>query len=283
MNKLGWRDRGKAAWAAVRGRAYNQQLGDRLIGSGSLTAGGIVNPSTGAGGILDKGEGNFFTPTRIYWRTPLEIICVQSSAANRFVNIPVDDMFIRWRNFSGDDDAAIEAMERAEDRHRVQTALRNAMAAARQYGTGVVVMMTKEADLMEPLMPERIREGDLSALQWFDRFDISVNSRDDDLYSPHLQEPVHYSLHPTHGGDTDDGPPEPGTAVRRAAAADEVGVPNLRSGLRGLATDPRYHLDHAGRDAGERDFPYVAGVKSAGAQNTGPERTPPRRYAQKSG
>ena len=37
---------------------------------GGLTNGGLVNPNTGMGTSIDKGQGNFFTPTRIYWRTP---------------------------------------------------------------------------------------------------------------------------------------------------------------------------------------------------------------------
>ena len=121
----------------------------------SLTSGGIVNLASGAGTALDKSEGSFFTPTRIYWRTPLEVLCVQSWAAANFVSIPIDDMFIRWRNWGGEDESAIEAMMAAEKEHRVLEALRSAMTAARQYGTGVVAIMSREAPMEEPLMIER--------------------------------------------------------------------------------------------------------------------------------
>ena len=45
-------------------------------GYGGLNAGGIVNQGTGLGTGLDKSQGNFFTPTRFYWRSPLESACV---------------------------------------------------------------------------------------------------------------------------------------------------------------------------------------------------------------
>ena len=64
---------------------------------GSITHGGIVNHGTGLGTGLDKSEGSFFTPTRFWWRSPLELLYVQSSAARKFVDMPIEDMFIRWR------------------------------------------------------------------------------------------------------------------------------------------------------------------------------------------
>ena len=109
-------------------------------------------------------------------------------------------MFIRWRTFSGDDEGAAERMEEAEKKHRVIEALRGAMTAGRQYGTGIVAIMSMEAPSEDELMVEQIREGDLKALQWFDRYDCSVYSRDNDLFSPTYGDPTHYDLHPTHGG-----------------------------------------------------------------------------------
>ena len=73
-----------------------------------ITQGGVYNSTTGLGTPLDKSEATFFNPTRFYWRTPLEILYVQSSVAKKFINIPVDDMFIRWRSWVGDDANASE-------------------------------------------------------------------------------------------------------------------------------------------------------------------------------
>ena len=43
-------------------------------GVGGKAIGGIVNPGSGMGTALDKSQGSFFTPTRIYWRSPMEIL-----------------------------------------------------------------------------------------------------------------------------------------------------------------------------------------------------------------
>ena len=171
-------------------------------GYGNLNSGGLVNPGTGLGTSLDKGEGNIFVPTRIYWRTPLEILGVQSWVARNALTIPNFDMFLRWREHNGDDESAVAAMKEGEQTAKVETALYNALVAADQYGTGIVAMMTNEDAPDTPLVPERIREGDLAALQWFDRYDISVSpdGRSRDLWDPQFGDPIFYDLHPSHGG-----------------------------------------------------------------------------------
>ena len=70
------------------------------------------------------------------------------------------------------------------------------------YGTGVVVMVTKENGglLDEPLDPKRIREGDVTALHYFDRFDLSVTEREGDFNSQNFRKPVFYDVHPSYGG-----------------------------------------------------------------------------------
>ena len=93
-------------------------------------------------------------PTRIYWRTPLEILGVESWVAAKGLKIRTDDQFIRWRHFVSKDESAVEAMELAERELGVENALSKAMKAGDQYGTGVVIMMSNEAMLDEPLDAE---------------------------------------------------------------------------------------------------------------------------------
>ena len=65
--------------------------------------------ASGLGGAHDKAAATFFRPTRFYWRSPLEILRVESWAARKAIGIPVDDMFLRWREWSdGDVDGAGE-------------------------------------------------------------------------------------------------------------------------------------------------------------------------------
>ena len=162
--------------------------------------GGISNPTSGLGGPHDKAAGSFFQPTRIYWRTPLEILRVQSWAAGKAIDMPVDDMFLRWREWSDEAvDGAGEAMADAEQRHNVTGNIAEGMKAGSAYGTACVVMATVEAPLTEPLIIERIRPGDLRGLHVFDRYDMSVMSRETDLFSPDFQRPAMYRVTPRLG------------------------------------------------------------------------------------
>ena len=170
---------------------------------GSLTAGGITNNKTGMGTGLDNTEASFFQPTRVNTRHQLEILRVQSWAARKFFEIPVDDMLMRWREWMGDEgDRAVEMMQEAEERHQIRSQLRQAMIAARQYGTSLMIMVTKEAALDTPLMLNQIRPGDLVGLPVFDRFSASVHTRNFDYLNSSMagvQHPELYRMHPLRG------------------------------------------------------------------------------------
>ena len=164
-------------------------------GSGLADRGGYRNPVTGAGGLSDRGEHGFFTPTRIYSKWGLESLYVEPWAARKFLDIPVDDMLIRWRRFLDElDEAAAQAMREAEERHRVQDKLAQVIKAGRLYGSAFLVMATMEAPLNEPLAVERVRPGDLKNLLVFDRYDTSIVARDPDPFSPTYGEPLSYSF-----------------------------------------------------------------------------------------
>lgn len=188
--------------AQARGRERNDQSLARPSAGYGLTSGGIVNPLTGAGTGADHSTASIFQPTRIYYQTPLEVLLVESWTARHAVSMPVDDQFITWREFVSEQDATNEAMAEAEDRHRVTTQLAKVMRAARQFGTGVLVMMTKETggDLTQPLIPERIRPGDLTALRVFNRFEVTCRDRSWDLMDPNYGRPEFYDLFPRRGG-----------------------------------------------------------------------------------
>ena len=164
----------------------------RARGGLSLTGGGYANPLTGAGGLADKSEGGFFTPTRLQNRSLLETLYVQSWAARKFIDIPVDDMLIRWRTFSGDDEDAVAAMSTAESRHRVRSRLARAMKSGRLHGSACMVIATLDAPLLDPLVLDRVRPGDLSNLIVFDRYDASVAGYDLDPFSASYGEPTIY-------------------------------------------------------------------------------------------
>ena len=136
----------RAAWAALRG---GDRTESRAFFSGGLNAGGLHNYGTGMGTSLDKSSSNFFQPTRIYFRTPLEVLGIESWAARNCIDIPNDDMFIRWREHNSEDANVAQAMMDVSEYMEVEVALNRALKCGDQYGTGI--MVTEEAMLMSPL------------------------------------------------------------------------------------------------------------------------------------
>ena len=138
-------------------------------------AGGIQNNKTGLGTRIDNVEATFVAPTRWYGKKHLEVVYEQVAAAKKLVNIPVDDAIEEWRRWKGDaGDTAVEAMVDAEKRHKVKKVIRNAWRLGRRDGTALVTIHTKEAPLDTPLMPERIREGDLTHMLVWSRYSATV-------------------------------------------------------------------------------------------------------------
>ena len=182
-------------------RAVPQQRSSYNNGYGSgLNSGGVMNMTTGLGTSLDKGTGTFFAPTRIYWRTPLEVLGNESWVARNAIDIPNDDYFIRWREHRSDDPAAAEAMMMASDELDLEVALNRALKNGDQYGTGIVIMLIDGQALEDELDVRTIREGDLKALHYFDRYDLSVKDRENDIMSKNFRRPTHYVVHPNYSG-----------------------------------------------------------------------------------
>ena len=163
----------------------------------SLTRGGYSNPLSGAGGPLDKGDAGLFSPTYINNRQELEVMYVQSWAAKKFIDIPVDDMFIRWRQWDARTKDISEAMREGESEFEIIPRLAKAIKQGRLFGSGLFIVVTKEGQLHQPLDIKKIRKGDLVHFLPIDRFDASVKEIDINPYSKTFQQPLRYMLFPT--------------------------------------------------------------------------------------
>ena len=183
------------------GRGTQQRSSGGRGYGGSLTGGGVYNAQTGMGGSSDKSEASMFFPTRIYNRNVLEVLRVESSAARKFLEMPVDDSFIQWRKYLGEaGDRAAELMQEADENHNVLHLLKETIKAGRTFGTGLLLIISKEAPLDTPLIPERIRQGDLLGLIVLDRFSASVRERGEDHMDPKtFGKPLLYYVHPSRG------------------------------------------------------------------------------------
>ena len=155
---------------------------------------GFVNPLSGAGTSLDKNSSSFFQPTILFSKNFHETIYVESWAAKKFVDIPVDDMFVKWRQFSDMDNRNIELVERAEVAFDIPGKLSQTLKSATLHGTGLFVILTKEAPPDKPLIISRLRPGDLANIITVDRFDASVVEVSKNPFSLNYSKPEFYRI-----------------------------------------------------------------------------------------
>ena len=160
--------------------------------------GGYINQATGAGYGRDKSQQGLFWPS---YFTPqmLEILYIESGAVRKFIDIPVDDLFIRWRSFGGDDPDAAAAMLQGEQDKDLVRGLSDAMKAARLYGTALLIPITQEATLDMPLDITRIRPGDLSHFWVCHRHEIQTSIMQRNPMEPGYGKPIYYRIHTRFG------------------------------------------------------------------------------------
>ena len=200
--EAGAKKNGKVEKASYAGNQGSYAQGSKNIPGqtgyvGAMRSGsGFRNTLTGAGGISDKGDSGFFTPTIFSNRQQLEVMYVQSWACAKFINIPVDDMTIKWRRWKDDSEDLVDGMEDIERELKVVDKLGMAMKAGRLFGTGLLIMVTKNSRLDQELVIEDISEGDLVHLMVMDCFDCHVKLIDRNVYSATYNEPIMYTISP---------------------------------------------------------------------------------------
>ena len=142
-------------------------------GGAGFGSGGVRNEMSGLGGSGDKSEGTYFQPTIFRNKFFLETIYVESWVAGKFIDMPIDDMFIKGRTFEAEDETIIDTMADIDERFSVEESLARALKAARLYGTAFIVIITKD-DPRTPFDIDTIKKGDLKSLLVFDRFDCNI-------------------------------------------------------------------------------------------------------------
>lgn len=153
------------------------------------SAGTVMNPLSGAGGYGDKSMFFQFLPFWLDSKSFIENTLINSWVASRFINMPVDDMFTKPREYEDEKFLAYA------DMIQYNVKIARAMRLARKYGTGLMWMVTKEASPEEPLEIDRIRPGDLTNIVTLDRYDANVLFYDRDIHSVRMGQPEMYQLH----------------------------------------------------------------------------------------
>lgn len=164
------------------------------------TTQGFMNPVSGAGTSLDKNSSSFFNPTVLYSKNFHETIYVESWAAKKFVDIPVDDMFVKWRQFSDMSESSKELVEAAENVYDIRGKLSNSLKGGTLYGTGLFIILTKEAMPEKPLIVERLQPGDLANILTVDRFDATALATNKNPFSLNYGLPEFYRINLRMGG-----------------------------------------------------------------------------------
>jgi phage-related protein (TIGR01555 family) len=157
----------------------------------------MQNPVSGAGGMNDKSSWFQFVPMWLNDPNTIENVCVQSWLAERFINMPVDDMFAQPRVY--DDDVFRSEI----DRLGIDRIAADAMKLGRKFGTGFFWLITKEAKTDTPLNINSIRKGDIVNCVAIDRNDVTVVTKTRSIMSDNFGKPEIYSLYISEFGRVD--------------------------------------------------------------------------------
>ena len=158
-------------------------------------SGGVFNKGSGLGGAGDKSEGTSFSPTVLENPYPLRVMYVESWAAKKFIDMPIDDMFMMGQEYKVDDDEVVKEMERSDTHYMATESMIMAAKAARLYGTAFLVFITDD-DLSQPADFEKIKSGALKSILVFDRFDCSVEEYYSNPLHPKFNKPSIYRFTP---------------------------------------------------------------------------------------
>ena len=154
-----------------------------------MGATGLRNELSGAGGLADKSHWFTYIPHWINDYRVIESITTQSWLAERFINMPIDDMFCKPRVYSDD---AFKAQEHSIN---LTPNLASAMKLGRKFGSGFLWMVTKEGRPDTPLDINNIMQGDLVNCIPIDRSNATVVSFTKDMMSPNFGKPEVYNFY----------------------------------------------------------------------------------------
>lgn len=159
----------------------------------------LTNPVSGMGGISDKAAFNQFNLMRRPPQQELDNLYYQSWAARKLVDLPVDDMLRRWREWNSENLKMASAVSEVEERFEVRSLFVRTAKAARLYGSALLVLVDRQEDMNLPLNTSTWRPGRLSSLRSVGGYAYSIPRIDRNFLSPTYGMPEHYLLHEHYG------------------------------------------------------------------------------------
>jgi uncharacterized protein len=152
---------------------------------------GLTNLLSGMGTRADK-----TTFSRFHFR-PLTQQQIDSAyrsdwIARKVIDIPAQDATREWRSWEADKED-IGLLEDAEEAVNLQKKLKTALQRARLYGGGAIVMGVGSEDPSQPLLPEKVKKGDLRFVHAVSRWELPAGPLDLDVTSEFYGEPAYYT------------------------------------------------------------------------------------------
>lgn len=161
-------------------------------GSGIGSSGGFFDPYSGAGGDGDKSSSGWFEPTALISKNWLEVAYIESWVVRKFIDIPVDDMFYKGREWENGNDEFLKKLKEQDEAFGVTDKLINVIKMARLFGTGLMVILDDKSDPKDAIDPENFQADSLASILLFDRFDSEVVYMDTNHLSKTYMQPLMY-------------------------------------------------------------------------------------------
>ncbi len=151
---------------------------------------GLGNVASGLGSHKSKRMGNRFGIDHSGY-AELDAAYTTDWITARIVDAPIEDMCREWRTISMED---AEAVQQAEARYAVKSAVQEALRWARLYGGAGLVMMTDQ-DLSQPLDVEKLKEDSLKKIAVFDRYELAgTDINYADMLADNFLQPTYYTI-----------------------------------------------------------------------------------------
>ena len=151
-------------------------------------------------GMGTRSDKTTMTTLSIPWETRTEYGLAKwhqnSWVCRDVVNKPAEELCIKWRVFDSDDDneEVATALMDAEKKHKVLLKVFEAVWKARLYGSSLICVISKEANMMTPLDIRKIKPGDLQNLHVVSRFRATPEEEIMEVDNPDYGEPEYYSI-----------------------------------------------------------------------------------------
>lgn len=155
-----------------------------------MIADGLMSTATRIGTSQDKAETSSYSLT-VLNDEQLESAFRCSWIARKIVTIPAMDSVRKWREWTGDGAADVEALE---DAFRVKAKMLEAKWKSRLYGGAVILIGVGDEDLSTPMDASRVRLGGLKFLTVLTRRDLIAGLVENDPRLPRFGLPVDYTI-----------------------------------------------------------------------------------------